>query len=322
MEKYSKWRDPGTGIAPFLPIVPPKIDKRGSFTVYLFIKRFILGPLLAILRTPLLLITGLIAFAVYGLGIVIPGSFMEGWLLAGVLRLGLFIAGFYWIPMKPGSLKRGLQSSSSSSPRDGDVIFCNSSSYIDIFILQIKFNPIFTMVHPETGKVREASIACLLKSYASVSPSDEEAFQEHTLASFSKICAKEKRGPVVVFFEGTPTNGRGLLSPVAGLFEGFSSSFFLVHIRYPSVHFSPTFPVGSMFWHILGICSQINNSAVLRIVSSPEVQCNLKPNEPMANQMVSLFARMSGLRSMSLNIKDKCSFVEYYYSNSSPKKAQ
>lgn len=162
----------------------------------------------------------------------------------------------------------------------------------------------------------------LLQSYSSVAPPSPSASTSSSLATLSAAVAKRKGGPIVVFFEGTTTNGRGLLSPVAGLLDGFASSFFLVHIRYPAVHFSPTLPVGSLLMHALGLCSQITNSATLRIVSSPEVQCNLKAGEPVANQMVALLARMSGLRSLSLNISDKRAFVEYYYSGSSPKKAQ
>ncbi|KAG2236038.1 hypothetical protein INT48_008130, partial [Thamnidium elegans] len=49
MEKYSRWRDAGTGIQPFLPPVPPRTDSSILVTLSNVI-HIVVGPIQAIIK--------------------------------------------------------------------------------------------------------------------------------------------------------------------------------------------------------------------------------------------------------------------------------
>lgn len=91
MEKFTKFRDPGTGIAPFLPIAP------GNRT--LFILPIELA--LCVIRVPLILmILGLEALLVEGIGEIclrktVP--WLLGWIRWLFLRTILLLCGIWWV---------------------------------------------------------------------------------------------------------------------------------------------------------------------------------------------------------------------------------
>ncbi|KAF8913810.1 hypothetical protein CPB84DRAFT_1699095 [Gymnopilus junonius] len=152
MEKFSAYRDPGTGIQPFLTPVPPlgsDILAKATLPV-----RYVL----AIIRTTLILILGLVyVVLVRGFCLVltpIPPLYrhIEHLLTFLIGRAVLFILGLFWIPVEQFNRKRarGPKLIEKWKPRAGDIIVSNWASWIDIIWLAIRFNPIFVLPVPES----------------------------------------------------------------------------------------------------------------------------------------------------------------------------
>lgn len=82
-----------------------------------------------------------------------------------------------------------------------------------------------------------------------------------------------KRGPVVVFPEGTSSNGRGLLAN-SGALEGVQVRAERTHVlgfKYEWATFSPAYTVGSFFSCLYGTCSQVSNSLTVRYLVPVDV---------------------------------------------------
>ena len=106
------------------------------------------------------------------------------------------------------------------------------------------------------------------------------AGQVQDVAALVASAKRGNLGPVVLFAEGVSSNGRGILpflppvgpaeqrdaaAPAPGLegtlwgLSGGASAAppcFALVVRYPAAHFSPTYSVGSVTWHLFNLCSQ------------------------------------------------------------------
>lgn len=83
--------------------------------------------------------------------------------------------------------------------------------------------------------------------------------------------ARNRLRPVVVFPEGSSSNGSILLS-LAPLLQGFSAS--QVHIlcfKYGSLDFSPAYPFGVWWHHLFQMCAQISNQMTVRFLPDQDV---------------------------------------------------
>lgn len=183
MEKFSAFRDPPTGIAPFVVPVPPSASTpKAVYPLY---------PLLAVLslaRTLLVSLTLLLAWLISSLllPLVCVPLFLNAyffwltWLLiqnwthlakvydtidraqtAVLLRLALAFLGYPWISLELSSLKRGFASASKSmelplKPFQGDLITANWSSYIDVLYLAFRCGSLFYV----SGDGSEADHGC------------------------------------------------------------------------------------------------------------------------------------------------------------------
>ena len=91
MEKFTKFRDPGTGIAPFLPIAP---GNRTPFIIPLELA-------LSVIRVPLIfMIFGLEAIFVEGVGELCLRNLLPsalGWVRWFFLRTILLLCGIWWV---------------------------------------------------------------------------------------------------------------------------------------------------------------------------------------------------------------------------------
>ncbi|KAJ2031908.1 Vacuolar protein sorting protein vps66, partial [Coemansia sp. S2] len=153
MEKYSKWRDSGTGIQPFLQPVPARTQQLGLWTAINVVKSYVVGPLVAVVRLIALGATAALASATTAIGalLVVP-SVRRGWTRctqSALARLALFIIGFYYIDAKTVSLQKGRRANAKDSGKknggvkSGDIIVANHASYIDILYLVAKYSPVF-----------------------------------------------------------------------------------------------------------------------------------------------------------------------------------
>lgn len=141
-ERFSRFRDAGTGIQVFLPPVPPV----GSASL-LHVLLLPVGMALGIIRTLLVILFSLL-WLTLNLTIGHLGRPIRSILHSFFGRILLFVIGFNWISEETVSLRgRGranqAQNSITFSPKKGDIIMCNWSSWIDVLLLTIKFNPLF-----------------------------------------------------------------------------------------------------------------------------------------------------------------------------------
>ncbi|PFH51429.1 hypothetical protein AMATHDRAFT_74979 [Amanita thiersii Skay4041] len=147
MEKFSAYRDPGTGIQPFLTPIPPS----ASHTLIngLLPLRFALGVLRSALILILLAVYVVLVPGACSLLVVLPfvHRYTSHALIAVLGRLSLFILGVIWISVEQVPRKRGkgIKSESAWSPRAGDIIISNWTSWLELIWLAVRFNPIFVL---------------------------------------------------------------------------------------------------------------------------------------------------------------------------------
>ncbi|KAN0127465.1 hypothetical protein V8E53_014677 [Lactarius tabidus] len=246
MEKYSAFRDPGTGIQPYLTPVPP-VGSSSPLQIalpFLYVVGAVRTALVAAIAA---LYVVLVSGACTLLTPIPPIHNIVSYLLTAPLsRLTLLILGVWWIPVEQVSRKRGRSSESNGSwrPGAGDLIVSNWSSWIEILWLAFRFNPIFVLpisstpveqpdASPETrvtgrktgtgsaaisSPVRHASRRAdivgfrktsLLRMIMSTGNTPLDA-SSGNYSSLEEIRRKATR-PLVVFPECTTSNGRGLL---------------------------------------------------------------------------------------------------------------
>ncbi|KAG5644075.1 hypothetical protein DXG03_009165 [Asterophora parasitica] len=147
MEKFSAYRDPGTGIQPFLTPVPPLgSDLLAKATLPL---RYVIGAV----RTALVLVLLVLYVAlVPGFCIIftpIPPLYrvFSGGFTALLSRAVLLVLGFFWITPEHVRRKRvrGQPQKEPWNPQAGDVIVSNWVSWIEVLWLAFRFNPIFVL---------------------------------------------------------------------------------------------------------------------------------------------------------------------------------
>lgn len=254
MEKFSAFRDPGTGIQPFL--LPVALSDSSLLATLLLPVR---GAVL-ILRTFILVTIFLFYCGLrYGLcTLLVPIPLLRHSLLHLATRLmarsALYILGFVEIQEEIVTKKRGKLHELPWRPRAGDIIVSNWSSWVDVLWLAYRFDPIFVMPVFEEPKLSTVNVDPSPASYrpgrskgsgvpspsrlqATTSRSAVKGFRQMSL--FSMIWAtghtpdrltsnsvsqlkklrQSAERPVVVFPECTTSNGRGLLR-FADVFEG------------------------------------------------------------------------------------------------------
>lgn len=245
MEKFSAYRDPGTGIQPFLtPVSPHSLSNvflplrviigilRSTLILVLFLLYLLLVPPLSFLLAPIPLLSNVIEHLL---------TFVIG-------RTILLIIGLFRIPVLPATRKRTRLSNSPEkwNPRAGDIIVSNWVSWIELVWLAVRFNPLFVLPVPEatpapslpstpishspgrrtgTGSAniqqptntpslripirafRKVSLLQMIRFTGHVPSPDSDSSRLHSLEDIRKSASK----PIVVFPECTTSNGRGLL---------------------------------------------------------------------------------------------------------------
>ncbi|KAG1047897.1 hypothetical protein G6F46_011470 [Rhizopus delemar] len=316
MEKYSRWRDAGTGIQPFLPPVPPRTDS--SFLVTLSnIVHTIAGSVQGLIKLPVILLLSLC----YVLFVSILGTLLtpikplkRAWqtLFSTILtRCILFFMGFFHIKTETVSIRKSRGNIKSGSVKDGDIIISNWTSYVDILYLAYKFNPVFTQVYSNTTQVKKISLWQAIRSVNQIPP----ATPTSTVYDIKELSLKAKEqgwGPIVIFPEGTTTNGRALLKFVPLSFDDVDlNRFHLLSFKYEYGSMPPTFTIGNQWIHFFKLCSQFHNSLNVRMLAKGELDSDI----------LASLGHLSKLRKTNLTMNDKRDFLVYYESRNKKKAA-
>lgn len=333
MEKFSKWRDAGTGIQPFLQPQPSRSEQQSVKRLFNFTKQYLLGPVIATVRLAALGALALLDTATHAIGsILVVPSVKRAYgqcTRAVIARTALFVMGFYSIDAKTTSLQRGRRNnatSQSAGVQSGDIIVANHVSYLDILYLVWQYNPVFVEIDNATTYMRVITAWSALRGCARQTPALLPAQEARTLKSITQMARVQKLGPVVVFPENATTNGRGLLR-LLPVFEDAEqldekSIIHLVAFKYPFQSFSPSYSVGNQMAHLIQLCCQIYNQLVVRRLDQREAPkvgdsalfCD-SGAEPvdLDEKTRELLVGVSRLRMVGLSAMDKRDFLAFYY---------
>ncbi|GAB5588279.1 Lysophosphatidic acid:oleoyl-CoA acyltransferase 1 [Umbelopsis nana] len=265
-------------------------------------------------------------------------------------RITLFLIGFYYIRSEVVSVRRGRghtagnQKPAATNVGSGDIIVVNSSSYIDIIYLAFRFSPVFTQIDTTKNEVRFISAQDAIKQCGNY-PQTSVNGKTCSLKDASRLAKEQGLGPIVVFPEGTTSNGRALLKFIP-LFKEFTLPekqvrFHVLALKYEFNYFSPTYTVGSKLVHFLKLCCQLSSTLTVKWLapnespssstfsvanitsaSSTAAPTGAVPNaatDALANDgdivganLLTLLGGIARLRKTSLGINDKREFLDYY----------
>ncbi|KAH6915003.1 hypothetical protein BKA70DRAFT_1383184 [Coprinopsis sp. MPI-PUGE-AT-0042] len=250
MEKFSAYRDAGTGIQPFLtPLAAGGADILATASLTIRYP-------LAVIRTALVVAISLLYLVlVQGVcQLLVPISPVYDaichLITAIVGRSALFVLGFFWIPVTYVSRKRAGRRNVNEeipwSPKRGDVLVSNWASWVELVWLAIRFNPVFVLPVPErkvesVGASEDSAIAYKPgrrtgTGSANISQATKTHSQRILIIGFRTVSLwkmiistgyapqvgnlpyqtledirRTATRPIVVFPECTTSNGRGLL---------------------------------------------------------------------------------------------------------------
>ncbi|KAG7879568.1 hypothetical protein KL938_003621 [Ogataea parapolymorpha] len=191
MEKFSDWRDKGTGISPFMPIPPAKRP---------VLVKYVLGPILALLKTVLSVFLFLLAAVCWPVG----------FLFRPVIRLLLLVT-FNVSEIEflaDGVKKSNTKLINSKRPDIGQLVFVNFSSPLDCLVLYLvsKSNNCIFLTADSRGNLRKLNGFLYTFSFALAEP------KLSTQAADPVDLFKLKNNVVFVLAEGTTSNNRSVLA--------------------------------------------------------------------------------------------------------------
>jgi len=236
MEKYSQFRDRGSGIAPFFPV------PRESSGVYLPMHIF-----LFICRVPLLVAMCITYFILSCLPV---GSLVQ----KAALWIILGIPGIWWIDLQIDGVKRGsLARHRNRLPQPGSVIASSFTSPVDCLYLAAIFNPIFTASYPNTRLVQPISLfQAIFRALAQprLSPPPHAR-----LVPLSTLIKEHPDSLIVVLPECTTSNGRGILTLSPSLLTTPSTAkIYPLNLRYTPADVTTPVP-GTYLSFLWDLCS-------------------------------------------------------------------
>lgn len=181
MEKFSSWRDPATGIAPFIPA----IDR--SYNV-------VIGTAKLVVLLPFILVVSLLN------------------LVVAVPRLVLMLANITKITVEYSSGDNRWRHKALVVPKPGDLIVSNFVSPADslVYASALGSAAIYVVPSVSTGSYHQLT-ASQIQSLALSSPSELKGLKSAEPLDKIVSRAKNSRSIVVVFAESTTSNGKGLL---------------------------------------------------------------------------------------------------------------
>ncbi|KAL9633333.1 MAG: hypothetical protein Q9164_004764 [Protoblastenia rupestris] len=321
MEKYSQYRDRGSGIAPFFPI------STQSSTLYLPFHIFLI-----LLRLPILLsVTLSYFFVLQWLPIGSLGKKASLWLILGT-------PGVWWIDLQIDGVKKGSLAKHHKArlPQPGSIIACSHTSPLDALYLAAIFDPVFTASYPSTRQVERISLFHAILRALQQPQTDPP--RNAKLTDLKTLIQQHPHRAIVVFPECTTTNGRGTLA--------FSSSLlttppgvkiFPISLRYTAPDITTPIP-GSYITFLWNLLSKPSHCIRVRIAESvynqraPQTEAlrderasssetllgseegdNMNASEKrVLDRVADALARLGRIKRVALGVKDKQGFVKVW----------
>ncbi|KAJ3573875.1 hypothetical protein NP233_g2151 [Leucocoprinus birnbaumii] len=324
MEKFSAYRDPGTGIQPFSVPLPPA---SATDPLRAIIKG--LGFILGVIRTTIVCLTALTYAVLVEIAPIPPlHRAITRHLTFLLAYLTLWTLGAIWIPVETITKKktgRNVQRNEPWNPGAGDLIISNWASWIEILWLAARCNPVFILPVPESvlkfedptkrstpitnkpGRATGTGSANIQspQKHSAVPPVPIRGFRQVSLLQIICLAGRippffsDSRAysveeirrsagrPVVVFPECTTSNGRGLLRFANVFKEEVPVKGYQVFIIYdPPTSYAPTLtrPVGTAGPAFLGPLAHIFQITSSVIPSTFSIRL-LPPSESPGSQL-------------------------------------
>ncbi|KAF2674061.1 hypothetical protein BT63DRAFT_408279 [Microthyrium microscopicum] len=253
MEKYSQFRDRGSGVAPFFPVPRESSGVYLPFHIFLFI-----------IRLPLLVGFAFTYFVIFS-WLPVPAYIKKPalWVILG-------IPGIWWIDLQIDGVKRGsLAKHQDRLPQPSSIIASSFTSPIDCLYLAAIFDPIFTASYPNTRLVQQISLAQAiwraLTSPQSLPPRGAR------LVPLWKLMKENPDSLIVVLPECTTSNGRGILglSPSI-LTTPPNAKIFPVNLRYSPADVTTPVP-GTYISFLWDLCAKPTHCIRVRIAEAVQL---------------------------------------------------
>ncbi|TGJ81132.1 hypothetical protein E0Z10_g7632 [Xylaria hypoxylon] len=316
MEKYSQFRDKGSGISPFLPTTQPTS-----------IMAKILGAWIFIIRLPLFVVYCALYFLMLD-HLPIPPVLRKILLWAMMT-----IPGIWWIDLQLDGVKRGSLSQQPASrfPRERAVIAAQFTSPVDAVYLATIFDPIFVVSYPGTRKVQRVS---LFRATALALAPPSTTTPRTGLTDLRALVEENPHRVIAVFPEMTTTNGKGILpfSPSL-LATPADANIFAVSMRYTAPDITTPIPGAwlSFLWNLLRrpthcvrvrIAEGVSNTTVAmnglthadmgdKVGNGEDGEADLAPEEVrLLDHVGDSLARLARNKRVGLSLRDKAAFVE------------
>ncbi|KAG5517955.1 hypothetical protein PMAC_000410 [Pneumocystis sp. 'macacae'] len=290
MEKYTKWRDPGTGLAPFLQNSYEIPDQRFFF--------FLFGPILFLIRHLFIFIlfTTYFIFIHTLLSPVLQPIFPKVIHLIKKMFIGivLVLCGIFPAYSQTKNI--------SAEPKPKDIIISCCCSPLDILYLTFKYNPIFTISFSNTLLVEHVSG---IKAMFYMLSTPKKPVHEHntTLDNLSKLYPNRI---ISVFPEGTTSNGRGLLLFTQSLQSSAPQTrIFPLSIKY-NLYLTTPHP-GSLFTFLFRLTFKLSHKIHIKISKTPIILSNYKEVDEITSLSLS---KLSKVPRLNLGIDEKITFLK------------
>ncbi|KZF21656.1 hypothetical protein L228DRAFT_157045 [Xylona heveae TC161] len=250
MEKFSQFRDRGSGIAPFFPVSTQPAGIKLPFHIFLFV-----------IRLPLLITAILTYFLILRwLPIGSAGKKASLWSI-------LAIPGIWWIDLQIDGVRKGsLAKQAARLPGPSSIIASSSTSPIDALYLAAIFDPLFTASYPSTRLVHRISLfQAIVRAFAKPRVHPPPGAQ---LVDLETLLREHPKRVIAVFPECTTTNGRGILPFSPSLLTApRNAKIFPLSLRYTPADITTPVP-GSYFGFLWNLLSKPTHCIRVRIAES------------------------------------------------------
>ncbi|KAI1375067.1 hypothetical protein F4677DRAFT_446578 [Hypoxylon crocopeplum] len=320
MEKYSQFRDRGSGISPFIPSSTP----RSTFSRFLHTAVFLF-------RLPLFLSYSAVFFVVLD---HLPSFIIPQFARKLLLWTLLGIPGIWWVDLQLDGVKRGSLSQQPSSrfPNARAIIAAQFTSPIDALYLAAIFDPIFTISYPNTRKVQRVSL--LRAILLALSPPTLAAPSGKKLTTLRALVEQNPHRVIAVFPEMSTTNGKGILPFSPSLLSApADAQIFPISIRYTPPDITTPVPGAyvSFLWNLLSRPTHLIRVRIAEGVINSTTMTNGVGHEPadigdkneeggdayvwseeraLLDKIADALARLARNKRVGLTLRDKAAFVD------------
>ncbi|EAR98330.1 acyltransferase (macronuclear) [Tetrahymena thermophila SB210] len=345
MEKYRRFADQFTGINPFLPVFLNKKKKASEI-----ILKLLLGPILVLIRLPLILIFALLLVLYHSIFIhlLVVNSFKRVVTLFNhlvCLRVILFLMGFYKFKTSFKILsKEGSNKSPPPKMNSGFIVLANHTSPVDYIYMTYLMSPIFSKQYISTKDSSQTKVllsplsffqtikaAFSLDYSIPVQGDDTELAKHHDqklkVISLIQSSFDEHKGPLCVFFEGAKTNGYGflqaeesLIQDIAEVQEKYRREVVVFNLKYTDKsHFSPINTTRNPFLHFILLLTNFSNELKVSAKGIPfQDTTQTGPLDiKQYKESIYSFYESSGIKKMQVTWREYQKFLDYWQNSQS-----